>query len=112
MKKVLKGNKYNFKILLSPLNQKQSLFAIRATHNHTKRTSFITTVNVILSELNISSDMPRFWETEWILKKNEANNLTAPAEQLLSNKKFIPYLEKYLDLDRRQSEWESYEKYE
>jgi len=109
MKKIFKGNKYNFKILLSQLRQKQILFAIKTTHNHTKRTSFITTVNVILSELNIPSDMPRFWESEWVLNKNEGSNLIASAEQLLSDKGFLSYLEKYLDLDRKQSEWENYE---
>lgn len=109
MKKVFKGNKYNFKILLSPLNQKQNLFAIRATHNRTKRTSFITTVNVILSELNIHSEIPKFWESEWILNDREANKLITVTEQFLSDKKFLPYLEKYFDLDRKQSEWENYE---
>ena len=109
MKKIFKGNKYNFKILLSQVRQKQILFAIKATHNHTKRTSFITTVNVILSELNIPSDMPRFWESEWVLNKKETGNLIVSAEQLFSDKKFMPYLEKYLDLDRKQSEWENYE---
>ncbi len=53
--------------------------------------------------------MPRFWESEWILNKAKANSPTRFTEQLLSNKKFLPYLEKELDLDRKQSEWENYE---
>ncbi|MCG2808741.1 MAG: hypothetical protein L6275_00120 [Candidatus Portnoybacteria bacterium] len=109
MKKVFKGNKYNFQIFNFPLGKRQILFSIEATHNRTKRTSFITNVNVILSELNIHSEIPKFWESEWILNNTEANKLITVTEQFLSDKKFLPYLEKYLNLDRKQSEWENYE---
>lgn len=109
MEKVFRGNQYNFKILMFPLNQKRSFFAVGATHNHTKRTSFITNVNVILSELNIPSDISKFWGSEWILSKKEANNLTVSTQQLFSDRKFLSYLEKCLDLDREQSKWENYE---
>lgn len=107
--KIFKGIKYNFRILVSLVGQKQSLFAIKATHKQTKRTSFISTVNVILSELNINSDVPRFWESEWLLDKEETSGLITSTEQLFSDKKFLLYLERYLDLDRRQSEWENHE---
>lgn len=109
MKKVFKGDKYDFRIFNFPLGKRQSLFSIKATHKQTKRTSFITTVNVILSELNVNPDMPEFWESDWILNSEKVNKLIIKAEQFLSDKRFLPYLEDYLDLDRKQSEWENYE---
>lgn len=109
MKKMFNGNKYEFRLLNFSLGEKQSLFAIKATHKQTKRMSFITNVNVILSELNIPSNVPRFWESEWTLNEHEAGNLIIFAKELLSDKKFLPYLEKQLDFDRKQSEWENYE---
>jgi len=109
MKKIFKGNKYNFQILNFPLGKRQNFFSIKATHNRTKRTSFITTVNVILSELNIPSDVPRFEESDWVVNYGETIKLNNSAKQLFSDKKFLPYLENCLDLDRRIYEWENYE---
>jgi hypothetical protein len=108
MERFFTGNKYNFKIYNFALREKQSLFLIKALHKPTKKTSFITNINVILSELNILSSVPKFWESEWIINEEEARNLIVSVKQLLSDKKFLPYLEKHLDLDRKESEWEDY----
>jgi len=109
MKNVFKGDKYDFQLLGFPLGERRTHFTIRATHRQSKRTAFITNVNVILSELNIPSNAPRFWESEWVLSKEEAKNLIVSVEKLLSDKMFLPYLEKNLDFDRKESEWENYE---
>jgi hypothetical protein len=109
MKKAFEGNRYNFKIFNLPLGKRQSVFYIKAKHKETSRTSFITNVNVVLSELDIPSDMPTFWESEWVLNRRKANEIARVAEQFLSDEKFLPYLEKYLNLDKEQSEWENYE---
>lgn len=109
MKNIFKGDKYDFRLFSCSLGERRSLFFIKATHKPTRRTSFITNANVILSELNIPSNVPRFWESEWIINKKDARNLTVSIGQLLSDKKFLPYLEKYLDFDRKESEWENYE---
>lgn len=109
MKKMFNGNKYKYRLFNLSLGEKRSLFFIKAIHKQTQRTSFITNVNVILSELHIPSNVSRFWESEWTLNEREAGNLIASATELLSLKKFLPYLEKQLDFDRKQSEWENYE---
>lgn len=109
MKKVFKGNRYNFKIFNLPLGKRQSVFYIKAKHKETSRTSFITNVNIILSELNIPLNNLTFEESEWVLSKKRAKELTLAAERFLSDKEVLPYVEEYLDLDRDQSEWENYE---
>jgi len=109
MNKLFKGKRYDFRILNFPLGKKQSLFSLKATHRQTKKTSFITTVNVILSELNVCQDIPEFWESDWVLSNRKVNKLAEDVEQFFSDRKFLIYLEKYLDLDRKLSEWENYE---
>lgn len=111
-KEVFIGNRYNFRISLSPLNKKQSSFAIIARHNDTKTISFITTVNVILSALEVSSDMSCFWESEWVLSREKANELAVSAGKIFSDNKFLSFVESCLDLDREQSSWENKADYE
>lgn len=109
MEIVFKGNRYNFKIFNMPISKRQNIFYIKAIHKETRRTSFITNVNAILSGLNISSNSRIFWETEWVLNKRKADEISLSAEEFISDKEFLPYLEQALDLDRKESEWENYE---
>lgn len=109
MKRTFKGDKYDFKLFKFSLGERQCLFFIKALYKPTRRTSFITNVNPILSELNAPSNTPKFWESEWILNNKEASKLIISTEQLLSDTKFLPYLEGFLDFDRNESEWENYE---
>ena len=109
MTKAFSGHNYSFKVDNFPLSKGQNIFSIISTHQPTKKKSFITNVNVILSELGIHQDRPEFWESEWMLNKKEASNLATLAGRLFSGNKFVPYLENYLDLDRKQSEWENYD---
>lgn len=110
MKKLFKGNKYSYKILLFKLSQKRYYLDLKATDIRAKRTSFINTVNIVLSSLDIlPQEMPRLCESDWILNKSQATRLTKSAERLFSGKEFLPRLESYLDFDREQSEWENYE---
>lgn len=105
----IKGIRYDYKIFYFPLNKNAYYFSIKAVHRQTRRTSFITTVNIILSELGIDSDEPKCWEADWILSCKDANKYSKRARKLFSDKNFLPYIEKYLDIDRQESEWENYE---
>lgn len=109
MKTFVKGIRYDYKIFNFPRNRNIRYFSIKAVHKQTRRTSFITTVNVILSELGIDSNGSMFWETDWMLSRKEANEYSRRTRELFSNKDFLSYTEIFLDIDRQQSEWESYE---
>src|SRR3989338_2611525 len=97
MDELLNGIRYNFIISSEPI------------HKETKRKSFVTNVNALLSLFNVDGEDPRFWENEWILKNKEIKKLIFPAKKYLSDKNFLFYLEDYLDLDRKESEWGGYE---
>ncbi|MBU4320232.1 MAG: hypothetical protein KJ739_04000 [Nitrospinae bacterium] len=109
MKTFVKGIRYDYKIFIFPRDRNNCYFSIKAVHKQTGRTSFITTVNVILSELGIDSNESMFWESDWMLSRKEANKYSKHAYELFSTKNFLSCIERYLDIDRQQSEWENYE---
>ncbi|MBI5573675.1 MAG: hypothetical protein HY919_03875 [Elusimicrobia bacterium] len=105
METIVKGNRYNYKILNTHLDKKNSLFSIKAIHKQSRRSSYITTVNIVLSNLNVNSEEPRFWESDWIVNKKEAKKLIKDAKELFSDNKYLPFVENYLNFDRKESEW-------
>lgn len=106
MEIAIKGKYYDYKILVSPDNDK-FFFAIKARHNKTGRTSTITTVNLLLSEFNISGDNGRFWESDWMLTKNEMKKYLNKIILLLIDDKSLDYFEDFLNYDRNEGEWEN-----
>ena len=102
------GNKYNYKLLLYSIGEEYQ-FSIKAIEKETKRTSFITTINVLLNELNINSQNNRFWESEWLINKKELKIFFKKINKLFIDDSFLSYLENYLDQDRTEGEWETIE---
>lgn len=109
MTKTFKGYNYNFAVSNSPISRRRSNFFITSMHRPTKRKSFITTVNVILSELRVNPDKPEFEDSDWVLDRKKADRLAVLAGRIFSDKEFLPYVEHCLDVDRKESEWENYE---
>lgn len=105
METIIKGNRYNYKIFNTQLNEENSFFSIKAIHKQSRRSSYITTVNIVLSNLDVNSEEPRFWESDWVVNKKEAMKLSKNAKGLFSNKKYLPFVENYLNFDRKESEW-------
>lgn len=102
MKKILKGKKYVFYIIAEGNG-----FFIVAQCLFSKRYSFINNLNPILSELGISSDNNKYYDSRWVLTKNEVEKLGRMAKNFLSNVHFRNYIEKKLDEDREYCEWEN-----
>jgi len=102
MKKIIRGKKYNFYIV-SEGNE----FFIKAKCLLLKRYSFINNLNPILSEFGISGDDDKYYDSWWILSKNEVRKFEKIAKEILSDKLFRNYLEEKLDEDRECGEWEN-----
>jgi len=102
----IQGRKYNFEIV-SHNGRKDFCFFIRATCKSTKRTSCINNLNTILSEFNVELDDPKFWDSAWVVTREEAYNLEDKAKQFLSDSSFRDYIESHLDEDRALGEWEN-----
>lgn len=84
-------------------------FSIVAVHRNTRRTSFITTTNFILNLLDINTDENRFWESEWLISKEERILFTHKFENFIKQKHSLIIFEKFLGEDRLAGEWENFE---
>jgi len=82
-------------------------FSIEATYKINHRTSTITTVNPILSELQVPESEKRFEESVWVVTKKESEHLMKMAKELLSHRSYLKYFERILDEDRKLGEWEN-----
>ena len=104
MKKIINGKDYRF--VINCLNSsKDSFFYIEAQHKNTNRHSLINNVNCILSGLCVDTYNKKFWESEWIVSKNEAIKFFKKANNFLEDDSFREYVEKYLNFDRKLGEW-------
>jgi len=106
MMSFIHGKKYDFE-MVSQNVRNDFYFFIRAICKSTKRTSCINNLNPILSEFNVEVDDPKFWDSTWIITKEEAANLEAKGKQFLADSSFRDYLENRLDEDRSLGEWEN-----
>jgi len=100
------GNKYNF-ILKTTETEIKSDFSILAIDKKTNLCSSINNLNLILSELGIDYQDSRFADSSWILPNESVKSLFRKARNLLSDMEFLKSLEDYLDLDRKEGEWEN-----
>lgn len=106
MKIRINGITYQYEILSVPRSGRFH-FSIRAIHLLSSRSSTITTVNPILSEFSISDNDIKLKESIWEVDKKQSTSLMLTAKEILSHRYYIKYLEKILDEDRLQSEWEN-----
>ena len=102
----IQGRKYNFEVV-SQNERNDFYFFIRAICKSTKRVSCINNLNTILSEFNIEVDDPKFWDSTWVVTREEAYNLEGKAKQFLSDSSSRDYIESHLDEDRVLGEWET-----
>jgi len=100
------GNKYNFMLKITDAGIKSD-FSILAIDKKINLCSSINNLNLILSELGINYQDSRFTDSSWILPNKSAVSLFSKAKDLLSDMEFLKSFEEYLDLDRKESEWEN-----
>ncbi len=108
MKTRIDGISYSYDAIFVPKRDKFH-FSIKATYKTNRRSSTITNVNPILSEFNIPESDKRFKESVWVVNQKRSMFLMNMAKQLLSDRSYQRYLERILDEDRKQSEWENIE---
>ena len=106
MRKSISGKRYNF---LVKCYKKTGLFCfyIKAISVKERRYSHINNLNCILSNLDIDKDKDKIAESQWSVGAKEARRYFKKANIFLSDKIFLNYLEKQLDLDRHEGEWEN-----
>ena len=100
----ISGTRYNFEIMVEST---YSDFSIKAICKNTRRFSSINNLNSMLSEFDISGDVPKFDDSTWTLTEEETSHFEATARQLFSSPSFRDYLEDKLDEDRKAGEWEN-----
>jgi len=98
------GRKYSIFIVFDKV---KNIFFIKALHNKTRRYSFITNLNCILSQFNVNIDDQTFWESHWELSKKDIDSFIKKSISFLSDKNFLDHLEKQLNVDRNCGEWEN-----
>ncbi|MBI4548841.1 MAG: hypothetical protein HY707_12735 [Ignavibacteriae bacterium] len=108
MKTYIQGIQYKYDII-TVLKRGKCYFTIKAIHKLSNRSSTINTVNPILSEFDIPVYDKRVAESTWEVSKKRSASLVKLAKELLSDREYLKYLEKILDEDREQSEWENLE---
>jgi hypothetical protein len=106
MKYRINGISYMYNII-SLSKRDKYYFSIEATYKINHRTSTITTVNPILSELQVPESEKRFEESVWVVTKKESEHLMKMAKELLSHRSYLKYFERILDEDRKLGEWEN-----
>jgi len=106
MRRKIQGKQYDFEIV-SHNGRYLFCFYIRAICKFTKRTSCITNLNPVLSELGIDSINPKYADSMWEVTEKEAERFVKSAVGFLSDSAFLNYLEGKLDNDRRGGEWEN-----
>ena len=106
MKTNINGIDYLYEVISIPKKGKYH-FSINAIHKLSRRLSTITTINPILSEFNVIESDRRCKKSIWEVNITESNSFVRIAKDILSDKYYQKYLEKVLDEDRMQSEWEN-----
>jgi hypothetical protein len=102
----ISGAKYRFEIV-SEKNEQDFSFFIKAKSKSTGRFSCINNLNVVLSELNVDINDPKFSDSKWVVTKDESNYFETVAKRFLFDPSFFDYLERKLDEDRMLGEWEN-----
>lgn len=100
------GLNYNYEVVLETVGSERN-FYIRAIDIQTGRYSSINNLNMILNELYVDIENPRYHDSLWSVEASEIYRLRDTAVSLLSDLNFIRYLEDHLDEDRRCGEWEN-----
>ncbi len=107
MKKIISGNKYDFKVILTR-KQRGSLFEIQSLYKMDKSLSTITNVNVIISELlEPILKTNEFQDSTIIVDFKNGQKLFNTAVEFFNDKNWIGFLEGELDEDRREGGWNS-----
>ncbi len=102
----ISGNEYAYSIAILK-EEKNYCFQILSQHKKSKRTSRITNLNFILSD--IVSEIMNYEDVNdsWIdTNKKKAEKLFETATECFKNQKWIEQLEEALDEDRMCGEWE------
>lgn len=106
MIRFVKGRRYSLSMIIEKEEAEEFSFFIKAKHIASRRFSYINNFNVMLSEFGVHSDDPKSAESQWTVSKRELKTLTDKTKEMFSDMNFIGYIEKQLDYDRAEGEWE------
>jgi hypothetical protein len=103
-KETIKGNNYNFKILVEKLESKY-LFQIYGQHIASNCLSAIMNLNFLISELIQPTLDINIDETMLLLNKKQTKRLFKKAISRFKNESWLQALEENLDEDRNMGGW-------
>lgn len=107
------GFNYNFQIIIKEqeLPNTRGLedfcFIIQATCKDTARYSYINNLNAILSYFDIEDEDPRLENLIWHGSLSKVEAWASVTYSIVSDQFYLRYLERTLDEDREEGEWES-----
>lgn len=107
----IEGERYKFKIINEEYDNNEFFWTIRAICRKTRRYSGINNLNPILSELKVDFEKDRRFEDSclWEASRKEINIFNKIAKSLVTDKRYLQYLEDKLDEDRSYGEWKNVE---
>ncbi|MHC1565862.1 MAG: hypothetical protein ACXQS6_06055 [Candidatus Syntropharchaeales archaeon] len=102
----VQGKKYDFEVV-AEYEPPVFCFFIEAKCRTTGRFSCINNLNAVLSAFKIETDDPKTADSMWVVGKDEIDDFVDTAREFLSDSCFLDYLERCLDEDRMEGEWEN-----
>jgi enolase len=96
-----RGGRYEFNI-----SHTQTWFEITAILGESDKRSTINTLNYILSAFDIEPNSNNAEESDWSGTPEQVQTWVQTAQSLFGDKLFLEGLERALDQDRQQGEWE------
>ncbi len=101
-----KCGKYDIEIIQQNADD-MIFFSIRAICRDSGRYSSINNLNAILSLLDVDVEDQQFEDSTWIVSEKQVDAFSKVVHCALSDESFVDYLEKGIDDDRLEGEWEN-----
>jgi hypothetical protein len=96
------GSRYDFCLTYTP-----TWLEIKATYRHNGQSSGINTLNYILGAFDIDLDSSNAEDSDWSGSREQVQAWVETARSLFEDELFLQALERELDQDRREGEWEA-----
>lgn len=98
--------KYELRVIKREVDG-EVFFSIRAICRNSLKYSSINNLNTILSLLDVQLEDRQYEDSTWIIPRHKADTFSQIIHQAFNEGSFLAFLEKQLDDDRLEGEWEN-----